>query len=283
MGYARAVQPLVSAAWLSEHLADVIVLDTRWSLAGARRDAYAAGHIPGAHFVDLDQDLAELPAADKPGRHPLPSPDRFARLLARVGYRSGDPVVAYDDMGGAIAARIWFLMRYFGLERAAVLDGGIQAWEAAGQALSAESPSVAPSETLALTPHLESVVDAARVEVLRHEAGARVVDSRSRDRYRGDHEPIDPRPGHIPGALNAPFADNLEGGRFKCPEALRERFAALGVLAGDPVVVYCGSGVTACHNILALEVAGKRSQLYEGSWSDWSSDPTRPAACGDDR
>lgn len=283
-GYTLSVDNVVSAAWLAGHLAEVIVLDTRWRLTGpaSGRDAYAAGHIPGAFFVDLDRELAELPAPDKPGRHPLPSATTFAEMLARVGYRRGARVVAYDDMGGAIAARLWFLMGYFGLGGAAVLDGGIGAWQAAGGALVQEEPEVAPTDRLALTARPALIVDAARVDALRGDPRALVIDARGADRYRGDDEPIDPRPGHIPGAVNAPFAENLEGGRFKSREALRERFTALGALGREPVVVYCGSGVTACHDILALEIAGHESLLYEGSWSDWAADPARPAAVGED-
>jgi thiosulfate/3-mercaptopyruvate sulfurtransferase len=278
------IDDLVSAEWLKGHIDDVLVVDTRWTLAGGSSgDAYAAGHIPGAHFVVLGRELADLPAPDRPGRHPLPSAKAFAMTLARIGYFLGVRVVVYDDMGGAIAARFWWLMRYFGLDGAAVLDGGLPAWEAAGGTLSTDEPTVVSGAPLELVPRSELVVDAAAVDELRQSANARVIDSRALDRYRGDREPIDPRAGHIPGAVHGAFADNLVDARFRGTDELRERFAALGAFDADRVVFYCGSGVTACHNVLALTLAGRDdAQLYEGSWSDWSSDPSRPVATGDD-
>lgn len=274
---------LVSAEWLKAHIDDVLVVDTRWTLAGGSSgEAYAAGHIPNAHFIVLGRELAEPPGPDRPGRHPLPSAKTFANTLARVGYFLGLRVVAYDDMGGAIAARFWWLMRYFGLPGAAVLDGGLQAWQAAGGALSKDEPTVVSGAPLELVPRTELVVDADAVDVLRRSPGARVIDSRALDRFRGDSEPVDPRAGHIPGAVHGAFADNLEGGRFRSAQALRDRFTDLGAMNADSVVCYCGSGVTACHNILALTLAGRSdARLYEGSWSDWSGDPNRPLATGD--
>jgi thiosulfate/3-mercaptopyruvate sulfurtransferase len=278
------IDDLVSAEWLKGHIDDVLVVDTRWTLAGGSSgDAYAAGHIPGAHFVVLGRELADLPAPGRPGRHPLPSAKAFAMTLARIGYFLGVRVVAYDDMGGAIAARFWWLMRYFGLDGTAVLDGGLPAWEAAGGALSTDEPTVVSGAPLELVPRTELVVDAAAVDELRQSANARIIDSRALDRYRGDREPIDARAGHIPGAVHGAFADNLVDARFRSKDELRERYAALGALDADRVVFYCGSGVTACHNVLALTLAGRDdAQLYEGSWSDWSSDPSRPVATGDD-
>lgn len=275
---------VVSAEWLKRHIDEVLVVDVRWSLNGPPAgQLYAEGHIPGAHFVVLGRELAELPADERPGRHPLPSAKTFATMLARIGYVLGERVVAYDDMGGAIAARFWWLMRYFGLEGAAVLDGGIQAWEAAGGELSEDDPTVVSGNLLELTPNADLVVDAEEVERLRHVAGSLILDSRAAPRYRGDEEPVDPRAGHIPGAVHAAFADNLVNDRFAPEAVLRERFEALGAMEADEVVVYCGSGVTACHNVLALTIAGRRdAKLYEGSWSDWSSDPERPLATGDE-
>ena len=274
---------VVSAEWLKSHVDEVLVVDCRWSLMGGGGKAYAEGHIPGAHFVVLGRELAEPPGEGLPGRHPIPSPKRFAHMLARIGYVMGERVVAYDDMGGAIAARFWWLMQYYGLGGTAVLDGGIQAWTAAGGELSPDDPTVVSGAPLSLTPRADMVVDATEVDGLRQDASARVIDSRSRERYRGDEEPIDPRAGHIPGAHSGAFADNLVDGSFRDQSALRERFTELGAFEADKVIFYCGSGVTACHNILALTLAGREdAKLYEGSWSDWSSDPSRPLATGDD-
>ncbi len=274
---------LVTASWLLEHVHEVLVVDVRWSLQGPPGcEAYGAGHIPGAHFVALGQELAAPPGSGRPGRHPLPSALDFAATLARMGYVLGQTVVAYDDSGGAIAARFWWLMRYFGLDGAAVLDGGIQAWQGACGELSIDEPTVVSGAPLTLTPRPELVVDAAGVEDLRQVAGATLIDSRARERYRGDHEPIDARAGHIPGAVHGAFADNLAAGCFLPPEALRARFVELGAWQAERVVFYCGSGVTACHNILALTLAGRDDALlYEGSWSDWSSDASRPMATGE--
>ncbi len=283
------MQPLVSAGWLLERATqvtanEVIVLDTRWSLSGAAHAAYLEGHIPGAHFVDLDRELAAPPGPGRPGRHPLPSAATFGGMLGRVGYAAGRFVVAYDDMGGAIAARLWWLMRYFGLDGAAVLDGGLSAFCAAGGILTTAVPPPVNAPPPSLSPRPELVVDAGQVEALLATGRAVVIDARAAERYRGEVEPIDPRAGHIPGAVHGAFAGNLVDGRFMTPAALRERYAALGVGDDAPdakVVLYCGSGVTACHGVLALELAGRSSLLYEGSWSDWSSDPERLVATGE--
>ncbi|HUB05648.1 MAG TPA: sulfurtransferase [Myxococcales bacterium] len=273
----RPIDPLVSAAWLQARRGEpgLRIVDVRWRLGqpGAGRKLYDAGHLPGAVYLDVDGDLAGPPGSG-PGRHPLPTPARFAEAMARAGVGDSTRVVAYDDQGGAIAARLWFLLRYFGHETGAVLDGGLAAWPGP---LTADVPAF-PRAPFTARPHPELVVD--RQVVAR--GGALVLDARAPERYRGDLEPVDPKAGHIPGALSAPFAGNLDGsGRFLPRERLRERFAALGATAGREIIAYCGSGVTACNDLLALELAGVPAKLYEGSWSDWSSDPAAPVAQGD--
>ncbi|MGH8902123.1 MAG: sulfurtransferase [Egibacteraceae bacterium] len=271
--------PLVSAEWLAAHLGEVVVADVRWYLDGrSGRDAYVQGHIPGAVFVDVDHDLAAVPTLGR-GRHPLPQPDTFAQVMGARGIGDADDVVAYDDSGGSTAARLWWMLDATG-HRAAVLDGGLQAW--AGR-LECGEVSRRPAT---LTPRpwpAQQLVSADDVDRLRRDQEALVIDARAPERYSGEFEPIDPRAGHIPGARNAPWAGNLEpgSGRFRGPAALRDRFAALGADRASEVAVYCGSGVTACHDVLALRVAGIRAKLYPGSWSQWSADEERPAATGD--
>ena len=288
--------PLVSASWLREQLAgpgvgdvrrsladSVRVLDARWYLSGKRGiDEYAGGHLPGAAFVDLDLDLS-APKGEGPGRHPLPSPRAFAAVLARLGITATTTVVAYDDAGGAIAARVWWLLRHFGLDRGAVLDGGIDAWRKAGGALTTDVPVIEPAPSMNLVARTGDVVDKRAVDALRKEARAVLLDARAAERFEGKSEIVDARPGHIPGARSLPFAGNLTspGGTFLDRDALAARFDAAGVRAGATVVCYCGSGVTACHNVLALSLTGRDDALlYEGSWSDWAADPTLPAATG---
>ena len=276
----RAIPHLVSPKWLAEHMdePDLRIVDVRWKLGDptAGRKAYAEWHLPNAVFLDVDRDLA---AAKGPGRHPLPSAGAFTRTMSRIGVGDATRVVAYDDMGGAIAARLWFLLRYFGHETGAVLDGGIQAWQSEELPLRHEEPKFAPAKFSA-RPRPELAVS--RTEVAAH-AGL-ILDARQPQRYRGELEPIDPRAGHIPRAKNAPFVDNLLTvmGPFLAPEKLRARYAALGAQTGN-TIAYCGSGVTACHDLLALELAGiDGARLYEGSWSDWSSDSKAPVATGDE-
>ncbi len=276
--------PVVSAGWLAAHLEDpaVVVADVRWYLGGARtgRDAYAEGHVPGACFVDLDAELA-APKGAGPGRHPLPTDAQLRRLLSRLGAGADTLVVAYDDAGGAIAARLWWLLEASGHRGGRVLDGGLPAWLAAGGALSTEVPRDRAAPELPLALDRRDVVDAGAVARL-VASGALLLDARARERYRGDVEPVDPRAGHVPGAVSAPVASNLEGGRFLAPEALRDRYEALGVAPGRTVIASCGSGVTACHTLLALARAGlSGGLLYEGSFSDWSGDPSRAVNVGD--
>ena len=260
-----AFGPLVSAGWLREHVGDpdVRVIDFRWYLVGRRgAEEYAKGHIPGAAFVELDDVTGK-----GPGRHPLPSLEQFQATMREAGVDDSAAVVAYDDVGGSVAARLWFLLRWFGHERQAVLDGGLQAW---GEPLETAAPRVREGTFTARRPDRSRILDFA--EVAQH-PGVPVIDSRAGERYRGEKEPVDPRAGHIPGARNAPFAGNLQDdGRFKSREQLRRRFEQVGVDPDKGAVVYCGSGVNACHNLLAMELAGiKNVRLYEGSWSDWSS------------
>jgi thiosulfate/3-mercaptopyruvate sulfurtransferase len=270
---------LISAEWLHAHLSEVVVADVRWYLDGrSGREAYLAGHIPGAVFVDVDQDLADAPSPAR-GRHPLPDPHAFARAMGALGIGDEDPVAAYDDAGGSIAARLWWMLDALG-HPAAVLDGGLQAWTHGLWTGEERRPAAY------FTPQpwpAERLAEADDVERLRRDPRALVVDARAPERYHGAFEPLDPRPGHIPGARNAPWADNLNpgSGRFRDPSALRDRFAALGADKAADVVVYCGSGVTACHNLLALRTAGFHARLYPGSWSQWSADPDRPAATKD--
>lgn len=267
--------PVVDVAWLVAHADSVVVADVRWYLDGRSGvAAFRSAHIPGAVFVDLERWLsgAGSPAA---GRHPLPDPAVFAEGMCRAGISEGATVIAYDDAGGVIAARLVWMLRVTG-HAAALLDGGIGAWTAALEpGESQPEPAVFrarpwPQDRLA---SIEEV--AARV--------ALVLDARGRDRYRGEGETVDPRAGHIPGAVSLPCRENLDrGGRFLPVPELRGRFEALGITGTTPVISTCGSGVTACHNLLALELVGLGSgRLFPGSWSQWSSDPSRPVAVGD--
>ena len=263
------VGPLVGADWLTAHLGEVRVVDVRWYLDGrSGRAAYESGHLPGAVWLDIDADLSD-PASPAAGRHPLPAPERFASALARAGIAEGTPVVAYDDAGGSIAARLWWLLDVLG-EPAAVLDGGLAAWPGP---LTTAVPDVVPVSRAARPWPDERFVSA---DELADGDGFAVFDARTAQRYAVGDPAIDPRPGHVPGALSAPWAGNLDGGgRFRPARELRDRFAAA---AGRRAVTYCGSGVTACHDLLALRLAGFDDlALYPGSWSQWGADPSRPA------
>ncbi len=268
--------PLVSTGWLAEHLdhEPLRVVDTRWYLAdpGRGRSEYEAGHIPGAGFMSIDTDLS---APHGPGRHPLPAPDEIAHRLGTLGIGDRNFVVAYDDAGGGIAARLWWMLESIGHERVGVLDGGIQAWTASGGAATTAQPDW-PRATLTVRGR-PRIIDR---DVLRGRLRRlTVVDARAADRYRGDNEPIDAAAGHIPSAINLPHSGNLAAdGRFLSPGELRARYETAGVHDAANTVVYCGSGVTACHDILAMEVAGIGSAtLYPGSWSDWSATGGRVA------
>lgn len=281
--------PLIDAAALRERLASSeppVLLDTSFDLAdpSAGERSYAEGHLPGAHYLHLDRDLADharAPGAPFRGRHPLPSREAFAATLGRLGIAPSTPVVVYDRQGATFAARAWWMLRWLGHREVAVLDGGLQAWVAAGGALSRETPPAPRPASYTPAPALVATVDADTVQ--QGLGGLRLIDARAAERFRGDVEPLDPVAGHIPGALNRPFKDNLGAdGRFLPPETLREAF--LPLLGGRPageVVHQCGSGVTACHNLLAMEAAGlSGAALYPGSWSEWCADPARPVARG---
>lgn len=284
-----AASPLIDVRSLASQLAGSdppVLLDVRWKLGGPPGiDSYRAGHLPGAVYVDLDQDLAGPPGAG--GRHPLPGPARFEAAMRKAGVRSGHPVVCYDDGDSTIAARLWWSLRYFGHDQVQVLDGGYRGWAAAGQPVTAEQAGHAPGDFAADGGHMP-VLDEAEAAALAR--SGILLDARAAERYRGETEPVDPAAGHIPGALSAPTAANVGAdGRFLVPAALRERFAGLGIAAGaagEPralvVGAYCGSGVTAAHEVLALQLAGIPAALYVGSWSAWTADPARPVATGAD-
>jgi thiosulfate/3-mercaptopyruvate sulfurtransferase len=280
------VRALVTTAELATLLTDgsaPVLLDVRWRLAGPPgRDDYLRGHLPGAVFVDLDAELAGPPGEG--GRHPLPDPAALQRVLRAAGVRIGRPVVAYDAGDGSTAARAWWLLRWSGHAEVAVLDGGYAAWVGEARPVSAEIPSPGPGDI---------EVSAGGMPVLSADDAAQLartgvlLDARAPERFRGDVEPVDPRAGHIPGAVNAPFAGHTgPDGRWRPAEELAGRFADLCVRPGGEVGAYCGSGVTASSVVLALEVAGvstreRPAPLYAGSWSHWSRDPERPAATGD--
>ena len=276
---------LISVADLAARRDDAgwVVCDCRHDLSDveAGRRAYRESHIPGARFVHLDQDLS-APMTGRNGRHPLPDPERFAGRLGELGIGNGSQVVAYDASGGYYAARLWWMLRWLGHEAVAVLDGGWDAWLKAGMAVSASVPEARPARFVRLAALVRSVTAGEIASGLETGPG-RLLDARSPDRYRGENETLDPVAGHIPGAINRFFKLNLEAdGRFKPAAALRKEFT--GLLAGDApgdVTHYCGSGVTACHNLFAMEIAGLGgSRLYPGSWSEWISDRSRPVTIG---
>ena len=294
--------PLVDVGSLASELAGgtpPVLLDVRWRLGGPPGiDSYRAGHLPGAVFVDLDADLSGPPGTG--GRHPLPAAADFQAAMRRLGVRTGYPAVVYDDGDSTIAARAWWTLRYFGHDQVRVLDGGFRAWAAAGQPVTTDEPGLAAGDFTAVGGNLP-VLDTAGAAALAR-SGV-LLDARAGERYRGETEPVDPVAGHIPGALSAPTAGNVgPDGRFLPPAELRQRFAGLGIpmdpvdrgpgalgasgasgpSAGPAVGAYCGSGVTAAHEVLALALAGVPAALYVGSWSGWTADPARPVATGPD-
>ncbi|MFF5214947.1 sulfurtransferase [Micromonospora sp. NPDC000442] len=254
------------------------LLDVRWRLAGPPgRDDYLAGHLPGAVFVDLDTALCGAPGPA--GRHPLPEPDDLEAALRAAGVRAGHPVVVYDGGDGMSAARAWWTLRWAGHRPVRLLHGGYPAWTAAGLPVGTDQPAPAPGD-VTVRPGALPVLDAAAAARLTAGDGV-LIDVRAAPRYQGEHEPIDPVAGHIPGAVNLPAPEYVAEGRFPAAEALRSRFAAVGVAAEAPVGAYCGSGVTAAQAVLALHLAGRTdAALYVGSWSNWVADPDRPVATG---
>lgn len=268
--------PLITAGELLAALdADdpITLLDVRYFAGGPPGEpAYLAGHLPGAVFINLDTDLASAPGPE--GRHPLPEQERFLAAMRRAGVGNDRPVVVYDDWAGHAAARCWWLLRHYGHTDVRVLDGGLAAWREAGGPLQEGRVTGGVGDftgtpgSMPVTP-VEEVPDA---EVL--------VDVRAAERYRGEVEPLDPVAGHIPGAVNLPTALTLAQGRFLPADRLRELYAARGAVPGADVTAYCGSGVTAAHAVLAMQVAGIEAALYPGSWSGWITDPARGVATG---
>ncbi len=295
--------PELAAALDAGHLdgAPVRVLDVRWRLDRPDgRPAFAAGHIPGAIYVDLENELAaHVPAGQAPvaGRHPLPAIEALQESARAWGVDDGDAIVVYDDLKNMSSARAWWLLRWAGVADVRLLDGALEAWTAAGLPLEtgpgadvgddadAGHPAASHRQasrhgSVTLSPGHLPTIDIQEAS-LWSSSGA-LLDARAAERYRGDVEPIDPRAGHIPGAVSTPTAANVDAeGRFLSPDALRERFAAAGIAEDTPVATYCGSGVTAAHNAVALTLAGFDPALYPGSWSEWSTHPDRPAATGD--
>jgi thiosulfate/3-mercaptopyruvate sulfurtransferase len=271
--------PLISLDELRARSDAPALLDVRWALGDPHGHAhYLEGHLPGAVFVDLDSELSAPPSVAG-GRHPLPALADLQDAARRWGLRDGGAVVLYDAVGGTSAARGWWLLRWAGVRDVTLLDGGLGAWTAAGLELEAGEVVPVPGDV---------VLHAGETELLDADGAAALarsgllLDARAGERYRGELEPVDPRAGHIPGARSAPTAQNLDAdGRFLAPGELRRRFEALGAQPGVPVGVYCGSGVSAAHEIAALALAGYDAVLYPGSWSAWSADPSRAAATGD--
>lgn len=269
--------PLITPRRLTELGEPVVLLDVRWRLGGpSGHEEFRCGHLPGASYVDLESDLADPPGPR--GRHPLPDPARFQAAMRRCGVGADTPVVVYDDVGGTSAARCWWLLRHHGHRRTSVLDGGLGAWLREGGELET-GPAAPPEGDFTARPGAMPVVDA--------DGAARVardgvlVDARAPERFRGEHEPVDPVAGHVPGAVNVPTAANLApDGGFKDASALTAVYELAGVVPGREVAVYCGSGVTAAHDVLALEALGLEAALYPGSWSEWVHPRTRPVATG---
>jgi thiosulfate/3-mercaptopyruvate sulfurtransferase len=273
------VDTLISAQELADLLAAgplrPSLLDVRWELAtGPQRDEYLNAHIPGAAFVDLDADLADLPGTGAGGRHPIPDPDRFAAAMRAAGVNTHRPVVVYDAKTSMAAARAWWLLRYCGHPDVRVLDGGLETWTEAGYESESGTPESEPGD-FAPQPGAMQVLDAQQAaEIATHGI---LLDARAPERFKGESEPIDPVAGHIPGARNHPTTENVDSsGRFRDPTALRAAFGQLGA----PIGAYCGSGITAAHAVLALHLAGYEAALYPGSWSEWITDPSRPIATG---
>lgn len=278
-----AFNTIINATQLAERLDDPnwVIVDSRFKLAAPAQGEkdYELAHIPGAVYAHLDRDLSGPIVKGVTGRHPLPSVEKITQVFSRLGIDSAIQVVAYDDLGGALAAgRVWWLLRWLGHEAVAVLDGGWQMWVKGGYPVRHGKEQRKPREFLP-QPRNELVVTTEELDSMRNDPAFRVLDARAADRYRGENETIDPVPGHIPGAISAPYADNLNpDGTFRDMRSLKERFMKMvGGVPSDHVVNYCGSGVTSTHNILAMVEAGLgESRLYAGSYSEWITDPKRP-------
>ena len=273
---------LISVSDLAQHLDDpaFVIFDCRHELTNPEfgTAAYAQSHIPGARFAHLDRNLA-APLTGRNGRHPLPEPKVFAEWLSRMGVSNDNQVIGYDNAGGVYASRLWWMLRWIGHKNVAVLDGGWQAWIEAGHPVTAEVPTPRPAKVTVNVQ--ETPVDAKYVLDNLQSPALVLIDARANDRFRGQNETIDPVGGHIPGAMNRFFKDNLTAqGLFKSPQQLRDEFRLLlDTVTPEKIVSQCGSGVTACHNLLAMEIAGLRGgRLYPGSWSEWIADPARPRA-----
>lgn len=276
---------LVSSTWLRANrgAADLVVADVRWVPGGSARESFSLRHIPDAVLLDADVDLAAPAFAGGPGRHPLPSPAEFAMTMSRAGIGDETRVVACDDAAGSLAARLWWMLDAVGHPAVAVLDGALDGWGGPWERGPGSPPAVADF-TVRPWPE-ELIAEADDIAIGPGQGGGLVLDARAPERYRGEIEPIDPVSGHIPGALNAPWAANVDPatGRFLRIGDLRKSYQGLGVDGERAVIVHCGSGLTACHDILAIRLAGLgRARLYEGSWSGWVSDPSRPVATGPD-
>jgi thiosulfate/3-mercaptopyruvate sulfurtransferase len=276
------MNPLITPNQLEELVntgADILICDCRFDLVNpnAGRDAYNTGHILGAIYVDLDRDLSAAKTGSN-GRHPLPTPQSWANTKQRLGIDPKTTVIAYDNHGSVYASRLWWMLKASGHTHVQVLDGGLSAWNGS---IGTIPPVVTPLKT-AIKPQdwIGSVTVDAIEQWLTDSKGQCVVDARAEDRFRGENETLDPIGGHIPGALNRFFKHNLSAGQLKSPDALRTEFTALlGNTSASSVIHQCGSGVSACHNLLAMEVAGlPGSRLYVGSWSEWCTDPKRPVA-----
>ncbi|MEO8623521.1 MAG: sulfurtransferase [bacterium] len=262
----------------------VVVVDCRFVLDDVEwgQREYLAGHVPGAVYAHLDRDLSGRKDGTN-GRHPLPDPEALLRTIAQLGISNDTQVVAYDQDSGMYGSRLWWLLRWMGHDAVAVLDGGFAKWMAEGRATMLGDERN-PRAEFSGVPSGDALVDADAVAMLSSDAAWRLVDARAPERFRGDIEPLDKVAGHIPGAVNYFYKDNLdENGAWRKPEELRRMLdESIGDVRPDHVVCYCGSGVTACHNVLAFEHAGLRgAKLYAGSWSEWSSDPRRPVAVGE--
>jgi thiosulfate/3-mercaptopyruvate sulfurtransferase len=280
--YKTLIAPAQLAALLDA--GDVALFDCGFVLGDpdAGRNAYLESHLPGARYLHLDHDLAAPPSGTN-GRHPLPDPETFAATMRANGMKQGQQVVAYDASGGPYAARLWWLLRWLGHDSVAVLNGGRQAWIEEGRPMESGAAPAVPAGDFTAAPHGDMAVTVDAIEANIAAPGFTVLDARSASRFAGEPNPMDPVAGHIPGARNRFYGDNLDtAGRFKPGATLAAEFdAVVGDVAPADLVMQCGSGVTACHNMLALEVAGRGgARLYPGSWSEWISDPARPVATG---